>query len=208
MEPIDPKDMDWSDAAAMKAVTFRQRPGADNALGFVKFLFPNPFDIYIHDTPADGLFARRGRLFSHGCIRIEDPAALATYVLRDQPEWTRPAIEEAMHAGVERHVKLTRSLPVHVVYFTAWADEQGGVHFREDVYGLDARQSEPAGSTRVGGAGARKAGTPNLRLEPCSSPASVSWRRLQACPGRLWHRLQPGRDLGGPAVKCFRAGHG
>ena len=145
VEPIDPKDMDWSDAGAVKAVTFRQRPGADNALGFVKFLFPNPFDIYIHDTPADGLFARRGRLFSHGCIRIEDPAALATYVLRDQPEWTRPAIEEAMHAGVERHVKLTRTLPVHVVYFTAWADEQGGVHFREDVYGLDARQSEPAG---------------------------------------------------------------
>ena len=159
VEPIDPKDMDWSDAGAVKAVTFRQRPGADNALGFVKFLFPNPFDIYIHDTPADGLFARRGRLFSHGCIRIEDPAALATYVLRDQPEWTRPVIEEAMHAGVERHVRLTRTLPVHVVYFTAWPTSREAC-----TSGKTSTDSTPGSPSRARvGAGARKAGTPNLR---------------------------------------------
>lgn len=137
-EVIDPADLDWSDEETMKGVAFRQRPGSDNALGFVKFMFPNPYNVYIHDTPADGLFQRLGRTLSHGCVRIEDPVGFATYVLRDQPQWTRDAIMEAMHAGTEKHVKLTAAIPVHIVYFTAWADEKGGLHFREDVYGFDA----------------------------------------------------------------------
>jgi murein L,D-transpeptidase YcbB/YkuD len=122
----------------MKGVAFRQRPGSANALGFVKFMFPNPYNVYIHDTPADALFQRLGRTLSHGCVRIEDPVGFATYVLRDQPKWTRDAIMEAMHAGTEKHVKLSAPIPVHIVYFTAWADEQGGLHFRDDVYGFDA----------------------------------------------------------------------
>jgi murein L,D-transpeptidase YcbB/YkuD len=137
-EVINPADIDWTDEETLKGVAFRQRPGSENALGFVKFMFPNPFNVYIHDTPADGLFRRLGRTLSHGCIRIEDPVGFATYVLRDQPRWTRAAIMEAMHAGTERHVKLTAPIPVHIVYFTAWADEQGGLHFRDDVYGFDA----------------------------------------------------------------------
>ena len=80
-------------------------------------MLPNPFNVYIHDTPADGLFARAGRSFSHGCVRIEDPMAFANYVLRDQPAWTRAAIEEAMHAGEEKHVKVANPIPVHILYF-------------------------------------------------------------------------------------------
>lgn len=137
-EVIDPADLDWSDQETMKGVAFRQRPGSENALGFVKFMFPNPFNVYIHDTPADSLFQRLGRTLSHGCVRIEDPVGFAAYVLRDQPQWTRDAIMEAMHAGDEKHVRLSAPIPVHIVYFTAWADEQGGLHFRDDVYGFDA----------------------------------------------------------------------
>jgi murein L,D-transpeptidase YcbB/YkuD len=137
-EVVDPADLDWSDEETMKGVAFRQRPGSENALGFVKFMFPNPFNVYIHDTPADSLFQRLGRTLSHGCVRIEDPVGFAAYVLRDQPRWTRDAIMEAMHSGEEKHVRLTAPIPVHIVYFTAWADENGGLHFRDDVYGFDA----------------------------------------------------------------------
>jgi L,D-transpeptidase YcbB len=137
-EVIDPEDLDWTNAETMKGVAFRQRPGSENALGFVKFMFPNPFNVYIHDTPADRLFQRLGRTLSHGCVRIEDPVGFAQYVLRDQPRWTRDAIMVAMHAGTESHIKLSTPIPVHIVYFTAWADEKGGLHFRDDVYGFDA----------------------------------------------------------------------
>jgi murein L,D-transpeptidase YcbB/YkuD len=97
--------------------------------------------VYLHDTPADALFKRIGRAFSHGCVRVEEPERLAQYVLRDQPEWTAEAIRAAMRAGEERHVKLAAPIPVHIVYMTAWVDEQGGLHFEDDVYGYDARQA-------------------------------------------------------------------
>ena len=107
----------------------------------MKFLFPNEFDVYLHDTPADALFARPGRAFSHGCVRVEEPEALAKYVLRGDSEWDDAKILEAMNAGVEKHVKLKESIPVHIVYFTAWVDENGGLHFQPDVYGYDKQQS-------------------------------------------------------------------
>jgi murein L,D-transpeptidase YcbB/YkuD len=139
--PIDPSTVDWDDPEALKALAFRQKPGAKNALGHVKFLFPNPYDVYLHDTPADALFARPGRAFSHGCVRVEQPEALAKWVMTDAPEWTDEKIREAMHAGEERHVKLKREIPVHIVYFTAWADDAGSVRLVPDVYGYDARQT-------------------------------------------------------------------
>ena len=104
----------------------------------MKFLFPNEFDVYLHDTPADKLFARPGRAFSHGCVRVEEPEALAKYILRGYSEWDDARILEAMHSGVEKHVKLKETIPVHIVYFTAWVDEKGGLHFQPDVYGYDA----------------------------------------------------------------------
>ena len=95
----------------------------------MKFLFPNPYDVYLHDTPSDSLFARSGRAFSHGCIRVEEPEALARYVLRGYGEWSDQQILEAMQSGHERHVKLNQPIPVHIVYFTAWVDEKRGLHF-------------------------------------------------------------------------------
>ena len=139
-ERVDPSKVDWDNAEAIQELAFRQRPGAGNALGHVKFLFPNPYNVYLHDTPADNLFARRGRAFSHGCIRVEEPAALAKYVLRDQPDWTEPRILAAMDAGTEKGVKLKEPIPVHIVYFTVWVDASGGIHFQPDVYGYDQRQ--------------------------------------------------------------------
>jgi len=139
--PLDYGSVDWDDADQLKHLAFRQRPGPGNALGHVKFLFPNPFDVYLHDTPADALFARSGRAFSHGCVRVEEPEALAKYVLRGDAAWDDTKILEAMDAGVEKHVKLKESIPVHIVYFTAWVDVNGGLHFQPDVYGYDADQA-------------------------------------------------------------------
>jgi murein L,D-transpeptidase YcbB/YkuD len=121
---------------------FRQRPGPDNALGHVKFLFPNPFSVYLHDTPADSLFSRPGRALSHGCVRVEQPEALAKYLLRDAPQWDDERIREAMNAGEEKPVALKdkEKLPVHIVYFTAWPKEDGGFDTWPDVYGYNAQQ--------------------------------------------------------------------
>jgi murein L,D-transpeptidase YcbB/YkuD len=136
-QPVSPDDVDWDDPEALKEFAFRQKPGSGNALGHVKFLFPNPHNVYLHDTPADNLFGKPTRAFSHGCVRVEEPEVLAKYVLRDSPEWDEQSIGSAMHSGVEKHVKLAQKIPVHIVYFTAWVDENGGLHFQPDIYGYD-----------------------------------------------------------------------
>lgn len=140
-EVVDPETIDW-DNVRHSGIQLRQKPGARNSLGLVKFMFPNPFNVYLHDTPSDNLFDRLTRNLSHGCIRIERPEALASYVLRDQPQWTSEKIQAAMHARAERQVPLQESLPVHIVYFTAWVDSNGQVQFANDIYGYDARQLE------------------------------------------------------------------
>jgi murein L,D-transpeptidase YcbB/YkuD len=115
----------------------RQLPGEKNALGKVKFLFPNSFNIYFHDTPAKSLFEKDKRAYSHGCIRLKEPEKMAKYVLRDQPEWTPARIEEAMNAGKEKFVKVKDPIPVLITYYTAWVDENGQLNFRDDIYGHD-----------------------------------------------------------------------
>src|SRR5688572_21809114 len=136
-EAIDPNSVDWSNA---KGLRIRQKPGSGNALGGVKFMFPNNFDVYLHDTNATKLFDRIERGLSHGCVRVEEPHKLAQYVLRDQAEWTPEAIDAAMKAGQEKHVKLKTHLPVYIVYKTAWVHD-GGVRFLKDLYGHDATQA-------------------------------------------------------------------
>lgn len=116
----------------------RQLPGDKNALGQVKFLFPNSFNIYFHDTPAKSLFEKDKRAYSHGCIRLKEPEKMANYVLRDQPQWTPERIDEAMNAGQEKFVKVKHPIPVLITYYTAWVDEQGQLNFREDIYGHDS----------------------------------------------------------------------
>jgi murein L,D-transpeptidase YcbB/YkuD len=122
----------------------RQKPGPWNSLGLVKFLFPNSFNIYFHDTNAKSLFSRDKRAFSHGCIRLEEPKKMAEYLLRDEPQWTSEKIDEAMHAGKEKIVKLKNPIPVFITYYTAWVDDDGKVNFREDIYKHDKKMMERA----------------------------------------------------------------
>lgn len=117
----------------------RQKPGGENALGQVKFLFPNSFNIYFHDTPSKSLFERDKRAYSHGCIRLSDPFELAQYLLRNQPEWTPEKIMDAMNSGEEKFVKLKKPVPVFITYYTAWVDERGQLNFRDDIYDHDQK---------------------------------------------------------------------
>jgi murein L,D-transpeptidase YcbB/YkuD len=137
--PIDPDDINWDDEDVTRDLLFRQRPGAGNALGKVKFLLPNRHAVYLHDTPSTSLFARDARAFSHGCVRVAEPAELARYVLADQPEWTPARIDAAMRSSRERQVALSSPLPVHLVYFTTVSTPEGRLDVLGDVYGLDAR---------------------------------------------------------------------
>ncbi len=116
----------------------RQAPGAKNALGSVKFIFPNAHNVYLHGTPATELFARTRRDFSHGCIRVERPEELADWVLRQRPEWTAERVHDGMTNGRTLAVTLSRPIPVLIVYGTAIVPESGEVHFLGDIYGLDA----------------------------------------------------------------------
>ena len=143
---VEPWSIDWSDENAARGLRFRQRPGSSNALGLVKFMFPNRFNVYLHDTPGDKLFFKEKRAFSHGCIRIEDPLAFAKYVMRDQPAWTEPRIVDAMNARREQHVKLKTPLPVHIGYWTAWVEPDGKtVTYTDDPYEIDPQHARVRG---------------------------------------------------------------
>jgi murein L,D-transpeptidase YcbB/YkuD len=115
----------------------RQLPGGDNSLGKAKFLFPNSFDIYFHDTPQKEHFKNQKRAYSHGCIRLADAAKMARYLLKNNPQWTPEKIQEAMNSDKEQVVKLDKQVPVVITYLTAWVDDRGQLNFREDIYGHD-----------------------------------------------------------------------
>jgi murein L,D-transpeptidase YcbB/YkuD len=115
----------------------RQKPGPDNALGLVKFLFPNNYNIYLHDTPAKSLFGESKRAFSHGCIRLSEAKKLAEFLLRNDADWNAATITRAMKSGRERYVTLRNPVPVFIGYFTAWVDREGQLNFRNDIYGHD-----------------------------------------------------------------------
>lgn len=144
---IDPGGIDWPRMTAGSfRHRFRQDPGPLNPLGRIKFMFPNQYNVYLHDTPARSLFERDVRSFSHGCIRVERPIDLAEYVLRSDPRWSREAIVAAIEEGRTREVRLPKPIMVHIVYFTAWVDEQKIVHFRNDIYGRDRTLAEALGT--------------------------------------------------------------
>ena len=136
---LDPAFIEWSQIApADLSFKFVQDPGPLNALGRLKFMFPNRFSVYIHDTPARGIFKYAKRSFSSGCIRIEKPIELAEYLLKDNPEWTQNELVDTIDSTETRIVRLLEPISVQIVYITAWADEDGEpVHFRDDVYDRD-----------------------------------------------------------------------
>ncbi len=115
------------------SLRIRQKSGPDNALGLVKYIFPNQYAVYLHDTPADNLFDRADRTFSHGCIRLEEPAAFGAWVLGAQG-WDEARVRQAMTTGDRQKVVLDQTIPVYIVYLPVWADDDGTVHFSEDVY--------------------------------------------------------------------------
>jgi murein L,D-transpeptidase YcbB/YkuD len=135
---INPVLIDWFRVNAGNfPYRLRQDPGPSNALGRIKFMFPNKFAIYLHDTPQRSLFKRTTRDFSSGCIRIEKPVELATYLLRNDPQWSRQRITDTLKSGVTTVVYIKDPIPVHLLYWTAWVTEDGIVHFVNDIYDRD-----------------------------------------------------------------------
>lgn len=138
---IHPEDIDWKDKDLdTSKIRVVEKPGDKNALGLVKFIMPNDFSIYLHDTPAQAHFNENNRALSHGCVRLEKPVDLAEYLLRDQDDWNREKINEAMAGTEPITVHLEEHIPVQIDYRTVWVDDDGLVNFREDVYGHDKRQ--------------------------------------------------------------------
>ncbi|GGI26492.1 hypothetical protein GCM10008119_22930 [Pedobacter mendelii] len=120
-----------------KIPVVRQRPGKRNSLGLVKFMFPNSYNIYMHDTPSKSLFGETERAFSHGCIRVMEPVKLAEFLLANQKNWNKGRILDAMHLGRERYVALSQQVPVYIAYLTAFCDRNNVLNFRNDIYNLD-----------------------------------------------------------------------
>ena len=141
IEPSVAKNPDYLESHGMERTPdggIRQKPGGENSLGKVKFLFPNSFNIYFHDTPAKSLFSKDKRAYSHGCIRLSDPVKMAEYLLKDDSNWPPEKILEAMDSGNEKFVKVKNPVPVFITYYTAWVDENGVLNFRDDIYKRDA----------------------------------------------------------------------
>jgi murein L,D-transpeptidase YcbB/YkuD len=115
----------------------KQKPGPANSLGLVKFLFPNSYSIYLHDTPSKSLFGESSRAFSHGCIRVGEPAKLASFLLKNDTTWTAENISKAMNSGIEKQITLKQKIPVFIAYFTAFTDRSNKLNFRKDIYNRD-----------------------------------------------------------------------
>jgi murein L,D-transpeptidase YcbB/YkuD len=115
----------------------KQKPGPANSLGLVKFLFPNSYSIYLHDTPSKSLFGESSRAFSHGCIRVGEPAKLASFLLKNDTTWTTENISKAMNSGIEKQITLKQKVPVFIAYFTAFTDRSNKLNFRKDIYNRD-----------------------------------------------------------------------
>jgi len=135
---VAPESIDWSGITRSNFFyRLRQDPGPQNALGRIKFMFPNRFSVYLHDTPQQKLFNMKVRTFSSGCIRVEKPLELATYLLNEDPAWSKEQIEKAIISEKNRAIILKNPIPVHLLYWTAWVEPDGAIHFRKDIYGRD-----------------------------------------------------------------------
>ncbi len=140
-EVVDVAEIDWESLDPEEDFPYRlrQQPGEDNSLGKIKFIFPNEFDVYLHDTPAQQLFHRRKRDFSHGCVRVSKPYELAAWVLEGKSEWNPDSLREAATTNEEKTIKLPKPMPVYILYWTCWVEENGTVSFREDLYDQDKK---------------------------------------------------------------------
>ncbi|WP_291102378.1 MULTISPECIES: L,D-transpeptidase family protein [unclassified Flavobacterium] len=138
---IDPSTINWNKYEKNIPYDIRQKPGKNNALGKMKFLFPNNFNIYLHDTPSKSLFNESKRDFSHGCIRVEDPKKLVFYFLRKDTNWNQKKVDSILKTDEKFDIQVKPSVPVYIVYFTSWVDNAGQLNFRNDIYNLDEQLS-------------------------------------------------------------------
>jgi L,D-transpeptidase YcbB len=168
---LDPNYLEKHDMEMFKG-RVRQRPGPQNSLGRYKFIFPNDLDIYLHDTPDGHLFARSERAFSSGCVRIERPRDFARMLLRLQSDHDPDSLDGILATGSEKWIKLDRPLPVFLLYFTAWAQDDGSVRFHHDVYGRSEAMDEQVEDTRSNGS------------RPAASAAPGATRRNVQAPTR------------------------
>ena len=136
--PVDVNSIDWS-TTDIKNFAFQQPPSKENVLGVVKFLFPNHFDVYMHDTPSKGLFSQTVRAYSHGCMRVQNPDQFAAVLLAHDQGWSKADVERAIANNQNQQVRLQTHIPVHVAYFTAWVQEDGALATFGDWYGHDRR---------------------------------------------------------------------
>ncbi len=156
---------------AKGTLRLREKPGPKNSLGLVKFMLPNPYNVYLHSTPAQALFGQSRRDFSHGCVRVSDPVGLAQYVLRDSPEWTREKILAAMNGPSPQTVTLKNRIRVFIVYGTALATESGNVLFFDDIYGHDRRLEAALNARRARTAASTDSTAANAASSAAASPA-------------------------------------
>lgn len=136
---IDPFTINWAAYKGNVPFDIRQKPGNNNALGKIKFMFPNNYHIYLHDTPSKSLFGESSRAFSHGCIRVEIPRLLAYYLSKNNEAWTKDRIDETLETDTQTGIRIVLTVPVYIVYFTAWVDDKGLLNFRNDLYHLDTK---------------------------------------------------------------------
>ena len=143
---VDPRTVNWKEVKKQGYFPYRlkQDAGPENALGPMKLDFQNDHAVFIHGTSAPKLFAKQDRFFSSGCVRVDDPLGLATFLLQDDPAWNRERVEDVVKGGKTTYAKLARPIPLHIVYMTAWVDEQGVANFRKDVYKRDSAVAIPA----------------------------------------------------------------
>ena len=134
---INPKTINWNKYSKNIPYEIRQKPGKDNSLGKMKFLFPNSYSIYLHDTPSKELFDSNKRDFSHGCIRFQNPENLAIYLLKKTTAWNKQTIYKVLETNTETEILLKPTMPVYITYFTSWVDSKGNLNFRKDIYNLD-----------------------------------------------------------------------
>lgn len=134
---INASSINWNKYSKNVPFIIRQKPGNNNSLGKMKFLFPNSFNIYLHDTPAKELFDRNKRDFSHGCIRVENPKKLAMHLLQNNTTWYQEKVDKILKTNKETGIALKPNIPVYITYFTAWVDSKGNLNFRNDIYNLD-----------------------------------------------------------------------
>lgn len=135
---VNSSSIDWKSLSENRfPYMIQQEPGQNNPLGRIKFIFANPYDVYIHDTPSHSLFLRNVRTFSSGCIRINNAFEMAQYLLKDDPDWIPARLQQVIDKGLKRTIILKNPIPVHILYFTAWADDDGTAYFGKDIYNRD-----------------------------------------------------------------------